>query len=176
MSRLIGALCALLVAAAPESFAQAQKKPAAAPATATKPAPAAAPARDQSAPMYLYLADPAGHRVLLQTEFSLTNPESDVRVLRRLHGVLAGLEQRGFKKNDKATISDWDKKEKYAKCYIYLEDRESGKGKDTGARVWCSESGISEVAVAPSEDPKHVDKVLERFSFFFAKARDGLKN
>lgn len=172
MSRLIAAVCAVLVVVAvPQALAQ--KKPAPA-AAATKPAPAAA--RDQSAPLYLYLADPAGHRVLLQTEFSLSNQEGDVRVLRRLHGVLAGLEQRGFRKNDKATIGDWDKKEKYSKCYIYLEDEESGRGKDTGARVWCSESGISEVAVAPSEDPKHVDKVLERFSFFLAKSKEGLKN
>lgn len=174
MSRLIAAVCALFVAVtAPQVLAQKMPAPA---ATATKPAPAAAPARDQSAPLYLYLADPAGNRVLLQTEFSLSNQESDVRVLRRLHGVLAGLEQRGFRKNDKATIGDWDKKEKFAKCYVYLEDAESGKGKDTGARVWCSESGISEVAVAPSEDPKHVDKVLERFSFFLAKSKEGLKN
>ena len=171
MFRPIAALCVLLVAlAATESLAQ--KKPA--PAAAATPATAAG--SGQATPLYLYLSDPGGHRVLLQTEFTLSNQEHDVRVLRRLHGVLAGLEQRGFKRNDRATISDWDKKEKYAKCYLYLEDAGSGRGKDTGARVWCSESGISEVAVAPSEDPKHVDKVLERFSFFLAKAKEGLKN
>ena len=171
MFRPIAALCVLLVVvAATDSLAQ--KKPA--PAAAATPAPAAGPG--QATPLYLYLSDAGGHRVLLQTEFTLSNQEQDVRVLRRLHGVLAGLEQRGFKRNDRATISDWDKKEKYAKCYVYLEDAGSGRGKDTGARVWCSESGISEVAVAPSEDPKHVDKVLERFSFFLGKAKEGLKN
>jgi hypothetical protein len=176
MFRLIAGLCALLVVvAAPESFAQAKPGAAkSAPAAAAKPAPAAP--GGQSTPLYLYLSDSACNRVLLQTEFTLSNQEHDVRVLRRLHGVLGGLEQKGFKRNDRATISDWDKKEKFAKCYVYLEDAGSGKGKDTGARVWCSETGISEVAVAPSEDPKHVDKVLERFSFFLAKAKDGLKN
>ena len=120
---------------------------------------------DRSAPLYFYLVDGAGNRVLLQTQFALDNLDADTRVLRRFYGVLAGLEQKGFRKNDKVTIADWDKKEKYAKCYIYLEDAESGKGKGTGARVWCSESGISEVAVAPSEDAKHVDRVHRALQF-----------
>ncbi len=148
--------------------AAAQKKPVAA------PAPAAAQA-ERPAPLYFYLTDAAGNRLLLQTQFSLNNQDADIRVLRRFYAVLAGLEQKGFRRNDKVSISDWDKKEKFAKCYIYLEDEESGKGKGTGARVWCSESGISEVAVSPSEDAKHADKVLERFGFFLAKAREGLK-
>ena len=151
--------------------ASAQKKPVATPAPAPVPAQA-----DSSAPLYFYLTDPSGNRLLLQTQFSLTNQEADIRVLRRFYGVVAGLEQKGFKRNDKVTISDWDKKEKFAKCYIYLEDAESGKGKGTGTRIWCSGSGISEVAVSPSDDPKHVDKVLERFAFFLAKAREGLKS
>ena len=167
MRRLILALGILVFASAPGPV-PAQKKPVAA------PAPAAAPA-DRSAPLYFYLTDPAGNRVLLQTQFSLSNQDADIRVLRRFYAVLAGLEQKGFKKNDKVSISDWDKKEKFAKCYIYLEDDESGRGKGTGARVWCSESGISEVAVSPSEDAKHADKVLERFGFFLAKSREGLK-
>ena len=169
MRRLILALGILVFASAPGP-APAQKKPAPAPAPSAAPAPA-----DRSAPLYFYLTDAAGNRVLLQTQFSLSNQDADIRVLRRFYGVLAGLEQKGFKKNDKVSISDWDKKEKFAKCYIYLEDDESGRGKGTGARVWCSESGISEVAVSPSEDAKHVDKVVERFGFFLAKAREGLK-
>ena len=172
MSRLIAALgIALVVVTGPGAFAQ--KKPAPA------PAPAAAPpaSTDRSAPLYFYLADPEGSRVLLQTEFSLNNQDADARVLRRLYGVLAGLEQRGFRKNDRVSISDWDKKEKFVKCYIFLEDEGSGvKGKGTGARVWCSESGISEAAVSPSDDPKHVDKVVERFGFFLSKGKEGLKN
>ena len=164
---------AFVVAASAQTAALAQKKPAPTPAAA----PAAAPAAiDRSAPLYFYLVDGTGNRVLLQTQFSLSNLDADTRVLRRFYGVLAGLEQKGFRKNDKVTIADWDKKEKYSKCYIYLEDEESGKGKGTGARVWCSESGISEVAVAPSEDAKHVDRVLERFTFFLGKSREGLKS
>jgi hypothetical protein len=171
MARLIVALGALLIALTSWQ-ASAQKK--AAPPSAPAPAPASAQAA-RPAPLYFYLTDPAGNRLLLQTQFSLTNQDADIRVLRRFYGVLAGLEHKGFKRNDKVTIGDWDKKEKFAKCYIYLEDEESGKGKGTGARVWCSESGISEVAVSPSDDPKHVDKVVERFQFFLSKAREGLK-
>jgi hypothetical protein len=170
MHRLSLALGMLLIALA-SAPAVAQKKPVAAAAPSAPSAQA-----DRSAPLYFYLTDAAGNRILLQTQFSLSNLDADTRVLRRFYGVLAGLEQKGFKKNDKISIGDWDKKEKFAKCYIYLEDEESGRGKGTGARVWCSESGISEVAVAPSEDPKHVDRVLERFGFFLAKAREGLKS
>jgi len=171
MSRTTVALAALVTAlCAPFAFAQ---KPA-----PQKPAPAAAPqpAAEKPVPLYFYMVDGAGHRVLVQTQFSLSNADADARVLRRLSGVVSGLEQRGFRRNASVSISDWDKKEKFAKCYVYLEDAESGKGTATGARVWCSESGISEVAVAPSDEPKHVDKVLERFTFFLAKAKDGLKN
>ena len=167
MRRQSLALVILLIVCAP-SPAHAQKKPVAAPAVA-------ATAPGSSAPMYFYLTDAAGNRLLLQTQFTLINQEADIRALRRFYGVLSGLEQKGFKKNDKVTIGDWDKKEKFSKCYIYLEDDEAGKGKGTGARVWCSESGISEVAVSPSEEAKHVDKVLERFAFFLAKSREGLK-
>lgn len=172
MRRQNPALVILLIACAGWP-AYAQKKPVAAPAAA--PAPAPAPA-GRSAPMYFYLTDAAGNRLLLQTRFTLTNQEADIRTLRRFYGVFSGLEQKGFKKNDKVTIGDWDKKEKFSKCYIYLEDDEAGKGKGTGARVWCSESGISEVAVSPSEEAKHVDKVLERFAFFLAKSREALKS
>ena len=175
MPRLILALGALLIALT-SSYAAAQTQKKAAPPAAAAPAPAPAAAQAaRPAPLYFYLVDSAGSRLLLQTQFSLANLDADTRVLRRFYGVLAGLEAKGFKRNDKVTIGDWDKKEKFAKCYIYLEDEESGKPKGTGARVWCSESGISEVAVSPSEDPKHVDKVLERFGFFLAKAKEGLK-
>ena len=165
------ALAFAVAAVGNATFAQKKPAPAAAPAATAVPA---APA-DRNAPLYFYLADSAGNRVLLQTQFALNNLDADTRVLRRFYGVLGGLEQKGFRKNDKITIADWDKKEKYSKCYIYLEDEESGKGKGTGARVWCSESGISEAAVAPSEDAKHVDRVLERFTFFLAKSREGNK-
>ena len=174
MPRAIVAFAVLaLVLASGASHAQKPKPPAAQAATA--PAPAAASA-GRPAPLYFFLSDAAGNRVLLQTQFTLANVDYDIRALRRFYAVVAGLEQKGFRKNEKISIDDWDKKEKYAKCYVYLEDEESGRGKATGARVWCSESGISEVAVNPSEDAKHVDKVLERFAFFLNKAREGLRS
>src|SRR5918993_3867105 len=93
----------LLFAALACQPAFAQKKPAPAP----QPAPAlAAPTAlgDRNAPLYFYLVDQAGNRVLLQTKFSLDNQEADIRVLKRFYGVLAGLNQKGFRKNDKLTI------------------------------------------------------------------------
>jgi hypothetical protein len=165
MKRSIAALAALAVLGA------------AGPALAQKPAPKPAPASaaEKPVPLYFYMVDKEGNRVLVQSQFSLDNADNEARVLRRLIGVVDGLEQRGFRRDASVSISDWDKKEKFAKCYVYLEDDESGRGKSTGARVWCSESGISEVAVQPSEDPKHVERVLERFAFFLGKAKEGLK-
>ena len=107
MRRIAFASGLLLIALAnPPAWAQAQKKPAPAAAPAPAPAPAAAPVLgDRNAPLYFYLADPAGNRVLLQTKFTLDNQEADIRVLRRFYGVLAGLNQKGFRKNDKLTIT-----------------------------------------------------------------------
>ena len=170
MMRSIAALAALaLLGATGPALAQ---KPAPKPAPAK---PAAEQASEKPVPVYFYMVDKEGNRVLVQSQLALENADNDARVLRRLIGVVNGLEQRGFRRDASVSIGDWDKKEKFAKCYVYLEDDESGRGKSTGARVWCSESGISEVAVQPSEDPKHVDRVLERFTFFLGKAKEGLK-
>ena len=172
MISMTRALCALV--ASLFALGVAAQKPAPQKPAPQKPA-AAQPAAEKPVPVYFYMVDGAGHRVLVQTQFSLENADADARVLRRLSGVVSGLEQRGFRRNASISIGDWDKKEKFAKCYVYLEDAESGRGNATGARVWCSESGISEVAVSPSEDAKHADKVLDRFGFFLAKSREGLK-
>ncbi len=141
-----------------------------------KPAPSQTPgALDRSVPVYQYYTDAGGNKVLLQTNFTLNNVDADTRALRRLHGVVAGLNERGFKKNPETSISNWDKKEAFTKCYLYLDDLQPGKKGETGARIWCAESGISEFVVSPSENAKHVQQVLELFDFFLSKAKQNLK-
>jgi hypothetical protein len=69
---------------------------------------------------YLYLTDSAGNKVLLSTQFWRNDPKYDDRAFHRFLDVMAALEKRGFRRNDKAVI-DWDKPEPVVRCYIYLE-------------------------------------------------------
>ena len=119
---------------------------------------------------YVYMSDAAGDKVLVSTQFWRNDQEYDVRALRRLYSVMSALEKRGFKKNDQASI-DWNKKESVVRCAIYLESLAAGTRGKTGARVWCEDSGLGEFTVSPSEDPKHVDIVMQRFDTHFAGAK-----
>lgn len=129
--------------------------------------------------VYLYMMDAAGHKALVSTQLWRNDVKYDERVVQRFLEVLAGLEKRGFRKNDKATITSWDKPDTVARCYVYLEDLQAGKKTKTsvtsGARVWCSDSGISESEINPSDQPKHAEQVLSRFDGFLAKAKQNLK-
>ena len=171
MARLIALLVALdLMVVGFSALAQPKPAPSQTPAPSQSPVPL-----DRSLPVYQYYSDAGGNKVLLQTNFTLSNFDSDTRSLRRLHGIVAGLNERGFKKNPDTSIRDWDKRESFTKCYVYLDELQAGKKGDTGARVWCAESGISEFVVTPSENPKHVQQVLERFDLFLTKAKQNLK-
>lgn len=128
---------------------------------------------------YLYLMDADGNKVLLASNFWRHDARYDERALTRMSDVMAGLEKRGFHKDEKATIDSWDKPEADVRCYIYMEDLQSGrrsKGKPvTGTRVWCSDNGASEHEVAKSDDPKHVAQVLRYFDLYFKRARANVK-
>jgi hypothetical protein len=127
---------------------------------------------------YVYLMDSGNNRVLLSTQFWRNDPKYDDRAFHRFLDVLAGLEKRGFRKDDKAAIDNWEKPEPYTRCYIYLEDLQTakgGKGIVSSARIWCSDNGVSESDVAGSDNPKHADLVLQRFDAYFARAKKNLK-
>jgi hypothetical protein len=127
---------------------------------------------------YLYLMDSGNNKVLLSTTFWRNDPKYDDRAFHRFLDVLAGLEKRGFRKNDKAAIDNWEKPEPWARCYIYLEDLQTAKGGKGGitsnARIWCSDNGISESDVANSDNPKHADLVLQKFDAYLARAKKNL--
>jgi hypothetical protein len=123
---------------------------------------------------YLYLTDSSGNKVLLSTQFWRNDPKYDDRAFHRFLDVMAALEKRGFRKNDKAVI-DWDKPEPVVRCYIYLEDLQTAR-KAKGAivsdsRLWCADNGASEHEVKPSDTPKHVDEVMKYFDEYFARAK-----
>ena len=127
---------------------------------------------------YLYLMDSEGNKVLVSTQFWRNDQKYDDRTLHRFLDVMTGLEKRGFRKDDKAVIDDWDKPEPIARCYIYMEDLQAGKKTKstmvTGSRVWCTDNGASEHEISPSDNPKHVDQVLRYFDIYLARAKKRL--
>ncbi len=124
---------------------------------------------------YLYLSDSQNNKILLSTQFLRKDPKYDDRAFHRFLDVLSGLEKRGFHRDDKAVIDDWDKPENDIRCYIYLEDLQAGRttksGTVTGSRVWCSGNGASEHEIRGSDNAKHVDQVLQSFDLYFGRAK-----
>ncbi len=152
-------------------------------ATAAAPAfaqPTASPDQESRAvPVYLYLMDAAKNKVLVSTQVWRNDPKYDDRAFHRFLEVMAALEKRGFRKDEKAVIDNWEKPQPFARCFIYLEDLQAGKQTKTvvtsGARVWCFGAGLSEAEVQPSENPKHVELVLARFDNMFERAKKNVK-
>jgi hypothetical protein len=128
---------------------------------------------------YVYVMDKAGHKVLVSTKFWRNDPKYDDRAFHRFMDVLAALEKRGFRLDEKAVIQNWDGQRPFARCFIYLEDLQAGTTTKTaiasGTRVWCSEAGASELEVKTSDGPKHVDQVLQRFDSILDRAKNALK-
>ncbi|HEY2864586.1 MAG TPA: hypothetical protein VGK37_13290 [Casimicrobiaceae bacterium] len=124
---------------------------------------------------YLYMVDSSGNKLLLSTQFWRNDPKYDDRAFHRFLDVMAALEKRGFHKNDKVVIDNWDRPEPVVRCYIYLEDLQAAKKTKgpivSGSRLWCSDNGASEHEVARSDNPKHVEQVLKYFDEYFARAK-----
>ena len=133
----------------------------------------------RAASSYLYLMDSEGNKVLLSTQFWRNDPKYDERALHRFLDVMTALEKLGFHKDEKAVIDNWDKPERIARCYIYMEDLQAGKktksGIVTGSRIWCTDNGASEHEISSSDSPKHVDEVLRYFDTYLARAKKRLR-
>jgi hypothetical protein len=125
---------------------------------------------------YVYMMDKAGHKVLVSTQIWRNDLKYDDRAFHRFLDVLAQLEKRGFEKSEKATIQGWDKPQPFARCYIYLEDMQNARGPkpQSGARVWCTETGISEIDVRNSDGPKHLAEVMQKFDMMLDKSKKAL--
>lgn len=122
---------------------------------------------------YIYMRNAAGDKVFIETTFWRNDPNYDARALKRISDVMSGLEKLGFK-GDPNAATGWDKPEKVVRCRINLEVvNKRWRGK-TGAIVACEGTGISEAEVVPSEDPKHVTKVLEAFDKQYKLAKEKL--
>lgn len=135
----------------------------------------AAGQQEKTVSPYLYLVDSNGNKVLLSTQFWRNDPKYDDRAFHRFLEVMTALEKRGFHKDEKAVIENWDKPEPVVRCYIYMEDLQSAKkAKGTvvsDSRLWCADNGASEHEVRRSDTPKHVAEVMQYFDEYFARAK-----
>ena len=136
-------------------------------------------AKENSISVIVYMRDPDKNEVLLSTRIWPGYPEHNAVVLQRLFAVMKALEP-PYKQDDEVAYS-WPTKERVAKCSIYLESAEAGAKNATGAVVGCEANGVSSVAVSAaadpkrvsaSEDPKHLNDVME----LFKKQSDRAKN
>jgi hypothetical protein len=122
---------------------------------------------------YVYMRDAAGDKVFLESQFWRNDPAYDQKSLTRLSEVMSALEKRGFK-GDPNAAQGWDKPEKVVRCRINMEVvNKRWRGK-TGAMVDCENTGISEAEIAGSEEPKHVEKILQDFDRLFKLAKEKL--
>jgi hypothetical protein len=122
---------------------------------------------------YVYMRDAGGNKVFIETVFWRNDPNYDARSLKRMSDVMAAFEKLGFKGNPDAA-NGWDKPEKVVRCRINMEVvNKRWRGK-SGAIVNCENTGISEMEVAGSEDPKHVGLILDAFNKQFKLAKEKL--
>lgn len=155
------------------SFAQTKK----APATGKPPT-----AQDKSVTVNVYLRDDKKNAILLATRVWPNYPDYNAAALQRFFAAMKALEP-AYKQDDEVAYT-WGAKERVTKCSIYLEAAEAGAKNATGAVVGCEANSVSSLpvtssadpnhAVSSSQDPKHLDDVIELFKKQSERARNNL--
>jgi hypothetical protein len=138
-------------------------------------------AKDSSIVVIVYMKDENKNEVLLGTRIWPAYPDYDAAALQRFFAAMKTLEP-VYKQDDEVAYT-WSTKGKVTKCSIYLESLEAG-AKGTGATVGCEANGVSSIAatsaadpkhpVSSSDDPKHLDDVMELFKKQSERARNNL--
>ena len=122
---------------------------------------------------YVYMRDAGGNKVFLESQLWRNDANYDNRALKRMSDVMAALEKMGFKGNPDAA-NGWDKPEKIVRCRINMEVvNKRWRGK-SGTIVNCENTGISEMEIANSEEPKHVGLIVDAFNKQFKLAKEKL--
>ena len=166
-------LVMLLVFGIPETFAQ-TKKPS---------SPAKMPtAKDSSISVNVFLRDANKNEVLLGTRIWPAYPDYNAVALQRFFAAMKALEP-AYKQDDEVAYT-WSTKGRVTKCAIYLESAEAGARNGTGAIVGCEANGVSSIAatsvadpkhaVSASDDPRHLNDVMELFKKQSERAKAGL--
>lgn len=149
-----------------------------------KPTPPAKPptAKDASISVNVYLRDGTKDEVLLGTRIWPGYPDYNALVLQRFFAAMKALEP-AYKQDDEVAYT-WATKGRVTKCAIYLESAEAGAKNGTGAIVGCEANGVSSIAatsvadpkhgVSSSDDPKHLNDVMDLFKKQSDRARNNL--
>jgi hypothetical protein len=174
MFRSISLLLALpLVFGAAELAAQ-TKKPSASVRTPT--------AKEPSIAVNVFMRDANKNELLLETRIWPSNPDYNAVALQRFFALMKLLDP-PYKQDDQVAYT-WSTKGRVTKCSIYLESLEAGVKNGTGAAVGCEANGVSSLAVpsvadpkhpaSSSQDPKHLNDVMELFKKQSERARNSL--
>jgi hypothetical protein len=139
-------------------------------------------ANDASIIVNVYLRDGSKDEVLVGTRIWPGYPDYNALALQRFFAAMKALEP-AYKQDDQVAYT-WPTKGKVTKCSIYLESAEAGVKNGTGAVVGCEANGVSSIAVtsaadpkhglSSSDDPKHLNDVMELFKKQSERAKNSL--
>jgi hypothetical protein len=139
-------------------------------------------ANDASIVVNVYLRDASKNEVLLGTRIWPGYPDYNALALQRFFAAMKSLEP-AYKQDDQVAYT-WPTKGRVTKCSIYLESAEAGVKNGTGAVVGCEANGVSSIAVtsvadpkhglSSSDDPKHLNDVMELFKKQSERAKNSL--
>jgi hypothetical protein len=128
-------------------------------------------AKDNSIVVTVYMKDGSKNELLLGTRIWPDYPDYNAVALQRFFALMKAVEP-AYKQDDEVAYT-WGTKGKVTKCSIYLEAAEAGVKNGYGAVVGCEANGVSSLAatsvadpkhpVSLSQDPKHLNDVLEMF-------------
>ena len=110
-------------------------------------------AKDNSIGVNVFMRDGNKNELLLGTRIWPGYPEYNAVALQRFFAVMKVLEP-PYKQDDEVAYT-WSTKGRVTKCSIYLESLEAGVKNGTGAVVGCEANGVSSLAVTSAADPKH---------------------
>jgi hypothetical protein len=139
-------------------------------------------AADRAVSVNVFMRDANKNELLLGTRIWPDHPDYNALVLQRFFAMMTALGP-AYKQDDDVAYT-WATKGRVAKCSIYLESAEAGAKSGTGAVVGCEANGVSSVsvpsagdpklAVSSSQDPKHLNDVMELFKKQSERARSNL--
>ena len=127
-------------------------------------------AKDKSISVVVYMRDGSKDELLLGTRIWPDYPDYDAVALQRFFAAMKALEP-AYHQDDEVAYT-WATKARVTKCTIYLESAEAGAKSGTGAVVGCEANGVSSLAVpsiadphavSSSQDPRHLNDVMEMF-------------
>ncbi len=148
----------------------------------TAPAVKMPTAKDKSISVIVYMRDANKDELMLGTRIWPDYPDYNAVALQRFFALMKALDP-PYTQNDEVAYT-WGTKAKVTKCSIYLESAEAGAKNGTGAIVGCEANGVSSLsatstadpnhAVSSSQDPKHLNDVMDMFKKQSERARNSL--